>query len=71
VGPGARRGRLRNPGQRGPGHPTSWAFKDISTTISTLLKDFTSGTKMWIRVRAVGGGSERGPWSDPAAKTVP
>ena len=54
-----------------PVTPTSWAFKDISTTITTVLKDFTSGTKMWIRVRAVGGGSERGPWSDPAAKTVP
>ena len=54
-----------------PVTPTSWAYKDISTISSALLKDFTSGTKMWIRVRAVGLGSERGPWSDPAAKTVP
>jgi hypothetical protein len=54
-----------------PVTPTSWAFKDISTTTSTVLRDFTSGTKMWIRIRAVGLGSERGPWSDPAAKTVP
>ena len=54
-----------------PVTPTSWAFKDISTTITTVLKDFTSGTRMWIRVRAVSLGSERGPWSDPAAKRVP
>ena len=50
---------------------TSWAYKDISNTITTMLTNFTSGTKMWIRVRAVGAGNERGPWSDPAAKTVP
>ena len=54
-----------------PVTPTSWAFKDISTVTSTLLTDFTSGAKMWIRIRAVGLGNERGPWSDPAAKTVP
>jgi len=44
--------------------------QDIST-ITTVLKDFTSGVKMWIRVRALGAGNEPGPWSDPAAKTVP
>jgi hypothetical protein len=55
-----------------PVTPTSWAFKDISNITSTLLKDFTSGTRMWIRVRAIGAGNEKkGPWSDPAAITVP
>ena len=50
---------------------TSWAFKDVSNTSDAHLDGFTSGTKMWLRVRAVGAGNEKGPWSDPAAKTVP
>jgi hypothetical protein len=32
---------------------------------------FTSGSKMWLRVRAVGADNNKGPWSDPAVKTVP
>ena len=54
-----------------PVTPTSWAFKDISTTITTVLKDFTSGTKMWIRIRAVGLGNERGPLTGGAGTSVP
>jgi hypothetical protein len=26
---------------------------------------------MWVRVRAVGADNNKGPWSDPAVKTVP
>ena len=50
--------RLRSPGERGPDHTDE-------------LNSFTSGTKQWIRVRAIGANNQMGPWSDPAAKTVP
>jgi hypothetical protein len=35
------------------------------------MDSFTSGAKMWVRVRGIGAGNNRGPWSDPAVKTVP
>ena len=54
-----------------PVTPTSWQFKDVSVASSTSLNSFTSGTKIWSRVRAVGADNNKGPWSDPAAKTVP
>src|SRR5262245_14617759 len=50
---------------------TSWAHKENSATASLRVISFTSGTKMWLRVRAVGADNVKGPWSDPAAKTVP
>ena len=50
---------------------TSWVLTTVSNISSLLLEGFTSGTKMWVRVRAVGAGNERGGWSDPAGKTVP
>ena len=50
---------------------SSWAFKDISSSSAIHLNTFTSGDKMWVRVRAIGAESNKGPWSDPAAKTVP
>jgi hypothetical protein len=50
---------------------TSWNFKDVSNKSSTTLNSFTSGTKIWVRVRAVGADNNKGPWSDPAVKTVP
>jgi hypothetical protein len=50
---------------------TSWNFKDVSNKSSTTLNSFTSGTKIRVRVRAVGADNNKGPWSDPAVKTVP
>jgi hypothetical protein len=43
----------------------------VSNKSSTTLNSFTSGTKMWVRVTAVGADNHKGPWSDPAVKTVP
>ena len=54
-----------------PVTPTSWTFKDMSVKSATTLNSFTSGAKMWVRVRAVGADNNKGPWSDPAVKTVP
>ena len=50
---------------------TSWAFKDVSNKSSITLNSFTSGAKVWVRVRAIGADNNKGPWSDPAGKTVP
>jgi hypothetical protein len=50
---------------------SSWAFKDVSNRASIHLNTFTSGAKIWARVRAVGAENVKGPWSDPAGKTVP
>jgi hypothetical protein len=38
---------------------------------SLTMLGFTSGTKQWVRVRAVGADNGKAPWSDPAGKTVP
>ena len=54
-----------------PVTPTSYAFKKSSSKSSDTITGLTSGVKMWVRVRAIGAGSEPGPWSDPAVKTVP
>jgi hypothetical protein len=43
----------------------------VSNKSSTTLNSFTSGTKIRVRVRAVGADNNKGPWSDPAVKTVP
>jgi hypothetical protein len=50
---------------------SSWSFKDVSNKSTTTLNSFTSGVKVWVRVRAVGADNNKGPWSDPAGKTVP
>jgi hypothetical protein len=50
---------------------TSWAFKDVSNKSTITLNSFTSGAKVWVRVRAIGADNNKGPWSDPAGKTVP
>jgi hypothetical protein len=50
---------------------TSWAFKDVSNISTLTLTGLTSGSKMWVRTRAIGAGNNKGPWSDPATKTVP
>ena len=50
---------------------TSWSFRASSTKSSGTLGGFTSGAKMWVRVRAIGADADPGPWSDPAVKVVP
>jgi hypothetical protein len=43
----------------------------VSCTVSKrAMTGLPSGTKMWFRVRAIGGAGP-GPWSDPATKMVP
>ena len=42
----------------------------LTTSSSTTLTGLTSGTRIWVRVRAIGTKGE-GPWSDPATKIVP
>jgi hypothetical protein len=50
---------------------TSWTFKTVSNKSSVTMDTFTSGTKIWVRVRGIGAANAKGPWSDPAVKTVP
>ena len=50
---------------------TSWTFKAVAGKSSITLDGLTSGAKMWVRVRGIGAGNSKGPWSDPAVKTVP
>ena len=53
-----------------PMTPTSWTFKGTVTKSKATVNSFTSGAKVWLRVRGIGAAGP-GPWSDPAVKTVP
>jgi len=48
----------------------SFTHKDTVTKSSVTLTGFTSGTRVWLRVRAVNG-KGKGAWSDPVSKIVP
>jgi hypothetical protein len=50
---------------------TSWSFKMTAGKSSATLNSLTSGSRLWVRVRAIGAENAAGPWSDPAVKTVP
>ena len=50
--------------------PASWNFKGTVTKSTATMNSFTSGAKVWVRVRGIGTAGP-GPWSDPAVKTVP
>jgi hypothetical protein len=50
--------------------PTSWVSRASVTRSRVTLNSFTSGQRIWVRVRAVGAAGQ-GAWSDPAVKTVP
>jgi len=54
-----------------PVSPTSWQKKMTVTKSSGTITGLTSGARMWVRVRAIGADPQPGPYSDPAAKTVP
>jgi len=48
----------------------NYANSVMCTETKRALTGLASGTKMWFRVRAIGGAGP-GPWSDPATKMVP
>jgi hypothetical protein len=50
---------------------TSWGSSVTCTRASYRMEGLTSGARLWFRVRAIGGRSMPGAWSDPATKTVP
>jgi hypothetical protein len=56
--------------QSSPDPIATWTPKTSVTKTRAQVNSFTSGDRIWLRVRAVGPGGE-GPWSDPAVKTVP
>jgi hypothetical protein len=49
----------------------SWTTKMTVAKSSGTATGLTSGARMWGRARAIGADPQPGPWSDPAAKTVP
>ena len=49
---------------------TSFVTADTVTKSSTTLTNLTSGSRVWVRVRAINSAG-KGPWSDPAVKVVP
>lgn len=49
---------------------TSWVAKPSVTKSKAMLSGLPSGTRVNVRVRAVGAGGT-GAWSDPSIKTVP
>jgi len=48
----------------------TWTNHDPMTKSSTTIGPFTSGTRIWVRVRAIGPNGP-GDWSDPATMIVP
>jgi len=53
-----------------PMTPNSFTHGDTVTKSSCTLTGLTSGSRIWVRVRAVNGAG-KGPWSDPISKIVP
>ena len=49
---------------------TSWRDVTPSSVSKTVIEGLTSGTRIWVRVRAINKKGQ-GPWSDPATKIVP
>jgi hypothetical protein len=50
---------------------TTWGFYAVSIKSSATLEGFTSGSRIWVRVRGIGANNQSGAWSDPAVKVVP
>jgi len=48
----------------------TWKTADTLTNSKVTLAGYTSGAKIWVRVRAINS-KGKGPWSDPAVKVVP
>jgi hypothetical protein len=53
-----------------PNTPSSWVRRGSSTRTNATLSGLPTGGYCWVRV-AGDGPAGQGPWSDPAAKTVP
>ena len=49
---------------------TNWSAQPTVTKSRTTVSGLTSGTRIWVRVRAINGAGQ-GAWSDPATKIVP
>jgi hypothetical protein len=54
-----------------PGVPGDWSLKQTSGKSSDKLVGLAIGARYWAKVRAIGGGNQKGPYSDPATKTAP
>ena len=55
-----------------PMKPETWRFHGLSTGSRTTLEGFASGTRVWLRMRAVGGKKTgKGPWCTPLPILVP
>jgi hypothetical protein len=53
-----------------PNTPAAWVHRVNTTRSSVTLAGLPSGTRCWVRVRALGAAGP-GAWSDPAGKMVP
>jgi hypothetical protein len=49
---------------------SSWTRQKDVTKSKSVILNLVSGTRVWVRVRAVNPAGE-GPWSDPATRIVP
>jgi len=54
-----------------PVSATSWQKKPTAPKSSGRIVGLTSGARMWVRVRAIRAHAQPGPYSDPAARTLP
>ena len=53
-------------------NPATTVVKEVTVNPSkATLTGLTRGTNVWVRIRANGGSTGNGPWSDPANKIVP
>ena len=50
---------------------SSWVFRLATSRSKATIEELASGARVWVRVRAIGTRNQKGPWSDPAVKTVP
>ncbi|HLX62038.1 MAG TPA: hypothetical protein VKX17_12220 [Planctomycetota bacterium] len=48
----------------------TWTQQDTVTKSKTALTGFTSGARIWVRVRGIGPNGS-GEWCDPATSIVP
>jgi hypothetical protein len=53
-----------------PNGVNAWSYKGTVTKAKAVINSFISGTRIWLHARAIGAAGP-GPWSEPAAKTVP
>jgi hypothetical protein len=49
-----------------PNVDANWSHFTTLPNSSGLLEGFTPGVLLWVRVRSIGPGGEKGAWSDPA-----